>query len=679
MSQSQRPSRDPIDEFIRRNSPFGNAPTDPSPPDQGTATPAPSMDQHSLDRLLQEHNPFTKPPAVTTHDIWEGIPDLETLNKSVSDEIFQRLEDIKQKKYPWYSLLVNAQGEGTGKSHLIGRVRKRVQQENAGFFILVNRLSDLNDPNGSFQELLSQSLAHPSNQEHTSHPGNPNPLQISQWQEIAAAMVNDLVGKKATPNQWIQHFEDLGLKSIVETSDKVISQYQKQRNIKDLDVVRAIFLTLLDSEAPHLYKWLSGQEIAGYKADQLHLPTKAGQSFSVVLEILKIIGFYKELVICFDELDTNDFNDAGFHTSVVVVNLIKNLVQNLDRGLILTVMQASTWTERVLKTVSVAVYSKTKVDKDPLRLQPLNAKTAVEVAQFFLGQFYGDRQVIPPHPLYPLSLEDVEQVGKNKPTIREFLRWCRDKVHGAVHQSDRSSGVNQTSEAEIAFKAELAAVNPGQIDNNGIVGAALLYSFENLKGYTLENVTIQDITTKVKNNKKDNYINFKIIGTDRGQPAIIGVAVIQNEGGKSLAVGLKRLLQKEEYGLTRGCLVRDLRKPISKHNKATYIDPLVSPEQGGEFVDLKEIEIKPLLALEAVYRKRETDYGLTEEQIQDFVAHHGETYQLGVHNQLIQEILSDPSYECPDLVAEPEPDRPETQGNNATSQSSNLDTIFGLP
>ena len=119
--------------------------------------------------------------------------------------------------------------------------------------------------------------------------------------------------------------------------------------------------------------------------------------------------------------------------------------------------------------------------------------------------------------------------------------------------------------------------------------------------------------------------------------------------------------------------MRSRNKTIKKYNYNTYIIPLTSEAEGGEYVDLKPEEIKPLLALYGVYNTR-LDYDVTEEQIQDFVTVKGEELGLGVHNKLIQEILSDPSNEAPDLEYEPETDL-DNDPLIKDSDPENLETI----
>ena len=98
----------------------------------------------------------------------------------------------------------------------------------------------------------------------------------------------------------------------------------------------------------------------------------------------------------------------------------------------------------------------------------------------------------------------------------------------------------------------------------------------------------------------------------------------------------------------------DQDPPHLHHFQRKYVTPLI--EQGGEFVDLKEDEIKPLLAIWAVYQKREEDYKLSEEEIDRFIVERGSEKRLGAGNPLLREILSAPSYEVPVIEDEDEED-----------------------
>jgi hypothetical protein len=170
-----------------------------------------------------------------------------------------------------------------------------------------------------------------------------------------------------------------------------------------------------------------------------------------------------------------------------------------------------------------------------------------------------------------------------------------------------------------------------------------------LKGQTLEGVTIEDVTDGVgKNGSKDKFINFKLIGSENGKAVKIGVAVIQSSVRTVLA-GLERLTNYKKFDLTRGCLVRSKspEKKINRNSQSYKLLNALTSRMGGEFVELMEEQIKPLVAVLSVYQKRE-NYSLSEEQIFDFISQKHLTFE----NPLLREILSDPSGQIPDGAVE---------------------------
>ena len=254
--------------------------------------------------------------------------------------------------------------------------------------------------------------------------------------------------------------------------------------------------------------------------------------------------------------------------------------------------------------------------------------------------------------MYPFQENELRKIGKTKSaTVREVLTWCREKLPELVN----GISIEADPVAE-AFEEEIKENLGNYLDDNFLLANAILFGFQTLIGQTLERVTVEQVTDKVrKRGGKDDYLNFKIIGKENGNKICIGVAVLQHAGGKALGAGLRRLNDYETFGLTRGCLVRSKSKKITSHHENTYLEPLIR-EKGGEYVELKEDEIKPLIAIYAVHQKRELDYKLSEEQIVKFIADKGADKMLGANNPLLKEILSDPSYQVPTDLIEDEPE-----------------------
>jgi hypothetical protein len=604
-----------------------------------------------IHELLKKTTPF-KPPIIRENDVWNGesFPDLEKLNSHASDAVLNSIDKIKQGEYEAISILITS-SSSSGKSHLISRLRRKIKEKDSCLFLLVWIINDLNNPNASFQSFLAKSL---SQEGHT--PG------ITQWQELAADIFNTVwksgkIGYQSSKNI-VDIFNYKISKDKIEASiQKTTDNYCKlNRDICDPDVVKAILWTLIEDKKLHVIKWLGGQELASYKSNELRLPA-TNDCFPTILEILKIIACHKELIICFDELDTIGIDDNGLYRASVVVGLIKSLYESLHKGVIVTCIDELAWKNIVNKQIPRAAYQKASTYGNPIKLRPLDEDLCIDLLQLYLSDFYRKNDIIPPNPIYPFVEEQVRDFGRSRPLVRDFLKWCIEWIEKFNQQSGEII-VDITSNTQEAFEGELESVNDQILDDESLISTVLFSEFKSLIGQTIEGVTIESVEEKVISQgkgKKDKYINFKIIGTDEGKPTAIAVCVAQTDNGKTLAAALKRLVNPEDYKIkmTRGCLVRSSLKQITGYNKNTYLIPLTE-QLGGEFVGLKFEEIKPLIALHRVYQKRETDYDLTETEIQDFIKEKGREFLLREHNPLIQEILSDPSGQAPDLEMEPE-------------------------
>lgn len=612
----------------------------------------------AINDTLLKHNPFAQPPFVNANNVWgKSFPDVEKLNAHASDTVFRALEDIREGHFSSASIVISAQN-GTGKTHIISRIRHRLQDQGGALFIYAGKFSDINQIKQGFQQLLADSLSNIGSQ------------GVKQWQELATAMTNDVSraitsnAKCWEPKDLVKKFENVDLQKMSAWIGRLTKEFQKIRSVQDPDIVRAIFWTLVEGEASYASNWLAGKELAQFKSNELRLPSQ-NQSFEAILQILDLISQYYELVVCFDELDSPDISDSGLYRAQVVAGLVKDLFENLKRGVILSVMMPGIWSDKLQRELPKSVSCKMTTYCNPLELEYLNSETTIDLVSMFLESYYETYELNPPNPIYPFTEDQLRAIGREKPTVREVLQWCREHCKPQVALPDDSSGDSgkdqvpieseDISGVELAFTNELSENIKSIMDDNNVLADALFFSLKNLEGEVVEGFEVQEVTTAVgKRGGKDNYLKFKVIGEDNDEYACIGVAVLQHEGGKALGAGLRRLLDEEnKFDLTRGCLVRSKSKPINSYFKTTYLNPLI--ESGGEFAALKEDEIKPLIAIQNVYQKRELEYNVTEEEIQRFIAEKGAQYWLGQHNPLLQEILSDPSYQVPsDIEDEPE-------------------------
>ncbi|PPJ64309.1 P-loop NTPase fold protein [Cuspidothrix issatschenkoi] len=630
-----------------------------------------------VNAAINSHNPFTNAGIVKEQDVWgKGVPDVPTLNAHASNQVFKAIEFVRKSKSSQdkvTSIAITAQ-QGVGKTHLLSRIRHELEKVGGALFVYAggNNYTDLNFVKYQFQQTLADSLSKTGSQ------------QVMQWQEIAAAMANEGRENPPTPAELVKRF-DHAYKSSLAKNKNLMNALQKQiiRNKSDADpyIIRAILWTLSETQAPFAIKWLSGEELAQLNADELGLPNpsktnqdREAEALKNIQQILNLVGYYNSIIICFDEIDVkNNSTEDGLPTESVIANFVKILHDTLENSdlsqgvVILTVMLPETWRDKVNSIQGGTPDRISKfTQRKPIDLKPVSADYMVQLATVWLREYYSSKNLIPPHILYPFEESHLREYGKNKPTVREALRWCANNFK----VEEEKLPADPFERFELAFTRESDVKFEEYVEDSSLIAEALYFGFNTLKGKILEEVMIQEITNDIKpkaHNK--NFINFKIIGNENGKEVKIGVAVIQ-DSQSTLNACLKRLNDYHTFDLTRGCLVRSHSKiKQMKKTAATYslLNELIL-HKGGENVDLIEDQIRPLVAILAIYQKRQ-NYKLTEEQIFDFISQNKITFD----NLLLREILSDPSGEIPEVDDAPDWGDDDVIDND----DGGLDELFG--
>jgi hypothetical protein len=512
-------------------------------------TNSPLSSMESINAAINSHNPFTNAGIVKEQDVWgKGVPDVPTLNAHASNQVFKAIQFVRNSKSSQdkvTSIAITAQ-QGVGKTHLLSRIRHELEKVGGALFVYagVNNYTDLNLVKYQFQQTLADSLSKTGSQ------------QVMQWQEVAAAMVNEGRENPPSPGELVKKF-DQAYKVSLAKSKNLMNALQKQviKNKPNTDpyIIRAILWTLSETQVPYAIKWLSGEELAQANADELGLPNSSktnqdreAEALKNIQQILNLVGFYNSIVICFDEIDVkNNSTDDGLPTESVIANFVKILHDtlvnsDLSQGVvILTVMLPETWRDKVNSLPGGTPDRISKfTQRKPLDLKYISGDSMVELVTIWLQDYYNAKDLIPPDPLYPFTETELKEYGKiNKPSVREALRWCADnfKIETDPLPDD------PFTRFELAFTREGEVKFEEYIEDSSRIAEALYFGFNTLKGKTLEEVMIVEITNDVQPKRKNNnFINFKILGNENGKQVKIGVAVVQ-DSQSTLNACLKRL------------------------------------------------------------------------------------------------------------------------------------------
>uniref|UniRef100_UPI0028A75836 hypothetical protein n=1 Tax=Planktothrix agardhii TaxID=1160 RepID=UPI0028A75836 len=585
----------------------------------------------NIDDLIQQHNPFAGHTVVRNSQVWgKSLPDAPSINAHVSDTVFEAISKINQNSLQTVGITVVGE-RGLGKTQVISRIRHHFKQTDQVLFIYMGEYGEkLSKIRSKFLETLTSSL-----RAYGQYEG------IMQWQEIATHLINEAKGWNYTSEQYIQRFPDWLNKHSTKAIDHFTDLIFPKQNqiIENPYIVRAILWTLSRPHAMYATYWLSGMELAERQAQDMGLPNfktgeKEVESFKTTCQILNLVSQYKIPVICFDELDAPYIDElTGFSLPQITASFAKDLFNNIKRGLFFLAMYEPTWLQDVkslpqAEAVIHRIASYPQLGK-PISLNYLKPDDIIALVSQWLKEFYTLHQVVPPHPLYPFTEAQLIEFGKNRPTTREVLGWCAS--HWKIDSPANLDVVKPAFENELA---EIEQKITDLLEDSDQLAETLAFSFERIIGKTIENVEIKSIERFKQNTC---YLHFKINGIENGQPVKIGLAVSQQSGGAIVQAILKQLVDYQRFDLTRGCLVRSKKIGSNARSAQKYLKEL-QDEKGGEWVRLPKEDIKPLLAIYAVYKNQES-YGLKPEQIFDFI----EKSELVIKNYIISEILSDPS------------------------------------
>ncbi|NEO97860.1 MAG: hypothetical protein F6K58_03960 [Symploca sp. SIO2E9] len=581
----------------------------------------------TIEDLIRSKNPFAGNTVVRPLQIWgNSFPDAASINAHASNAVLEAAAQVRRGERQTVGITITAD-KGLGKSHIISRIRHRLQADGDGLFVYMSKYDNLSQINTQLLQSIVSSLRAFGSQ------------GAMQWQELAAALINTANNWNYTAKQYIDKFPSWWKKYSNQTVDKLTTMVLTVKS--DIDnpyILKAILWTFSEAHKMYATHWLSGYDLTVKQSEEMGLPNhnredQESESLNAVRQIIYLASDYKTPVICFDELDRAAVDENGLSAAQVIASLAKDLYNNLEGGVLLLAMYPETWKDQVLSLPQAqAVVDRLvseRVDRKPINLNYLNSNDVVAVVSQWLQEFYQENQQTPPYPLYPFDENQLRELGKQQPTVRIVLDWCAENFEPDEHSYVKSAFENELVNVDAAMESLL--------EDQDEIADALWLSFNTLVGETLEQVKIEAIAKIDIKKQYKVYIDFKVIGTEEGKEVKIGVAVLQKSGGIDIAAALQRLINYDKFDLTRGCLIRS--KPI--RSTAILARERVSKllkEQGGEWVLLQSQDIKPLLAISFVHKNRE-NYKLNEEQIFKFI----KQKQLAINNPLIREILSDPS------------------------------------
>lgn len=597
----------------------------------------------------QGPNPFKQKPIVSRDEVWgEVMTDLPSLNEHVDSKIHQAISDVRQKYTPKIGIVIKGD-IGTGKSHVIHRIRKTIDKQGGCIFSYIPPYTHASRVNSHVRLYLSLSL---NERDHN---------DLTQWQKLAAAAIKTLSGtefeEKYQPYIAICDRPDALRKQIIATHKKselvnffdgiveAILEYQPKLDYNFLKA--ALFLILKVSPLAQVgLAWMIGEEFPGTKESGLpefSLEQQDGKSIWIIQQICALSEVAKcPVLICFDQLDSAPADhNSGDSPVMVIAKCIDQIYFQCSNVILICCAISTMWTEITELAGGIAE----RVGQWSVTTKPPSAEQLVELVKLRLDWFYHHHALDPKQYqfLYPYNEDEIRKVALKGAGARDLMKWCAEKFEFEVITSPLPTSPPKTRKDEFldVFNELLKRQLSVTMEDDDQLASIIANSMRMIPDSGTANVTVMD----VHNFDFPSYdLHFTISGYDilQSKEVKIGVRVCQTKTAKTFNAVMKRLLNYDRYQLTRGCLIRSANVPTS-WKVGNQLKQQLEQQQDGEVVTLRKDEIKPLVAMQRIYEEAGTDVtnslnGFTKEEVVGLV----KELRLIADNPLICEILSAP-------------------------------------
>ena len=595
-----------------------------------------NTDKYALfDKARQESaNPFRLKSVISANEVWgDVITDLPGLNQHIDERIFDAITEVRKKYSSKIGIAIKGD-RGTGKSHVIYRVWRKITQEGDSVFAYISPCTNPKRINSHVRFYLSDSFTYQDSQ------------GITQWQKLAAAAINTLKGtefedkyrsyieKCHSPNELRKYIVASQNKTtLLGFFDELVEAILENQTGIDVNFLKALLFLLLKNAiiAQIALAWIKGEDNSEIK--KIGLPEflfaeKEDKSIWMMEQICKLAEIASlPVVICFDQLDSaGTDNDSGDSPAQSIAKCIDRIYFQCSNVILVCCVISDTWRE--IEQMGSGIPD--RVGQRAVRAKPPTTEQTIELVKLRLNWFYKNNSLNAedyPH-LYPFEESKIKHIASESASARSLMTWCADEFENVIDDEKKKKTFLEKYD-ELIKQIQIPMKDDDQL-------AAIIFCAMTmiLNGGTA-NVVIQEVK-KIADATHD--LHFIISGYDclHKSQVKIGVRICETTNGKTFNAVMTRLVNYDKYGLTRGCLIRSTDVPRSW--KIGYaLKEKLEKEQGGEVVVLKKNDMKPLVAIQKIYEQSE-DYGFTKEEIKQFVKDLG----LAADNLLICEILSAP-------------------------------------
>jgi hypothetical protein len=416
---------------------------------------------------------------------WQDHPDLEEVNRVPFERICFVLDQLKNHSpdNPAASQGVVLLGEaGTGKTHLLMRIAKRLSKSNYVLFVtrpnneeavylhtwsnIVQSLAEVVPARSAERSQLDDLLAH----------------------VFSAVLIPEFENGGDQERRWAQRlrkdplhlFQMLGEGEQREKNFRKIRErtlrYLKQKNPTINETITHALVTYAlaaeDSTRRIILTWLAGQggideteakrlglpiqwvEVNDQSTHANYLKEREWQAFGAIRTLGFLSTYYQPLILAYDQLEGLRTRESLTRRWSEAVREIINYAPNY---LVLTCVFPSLWNRWTADTW-VEMSSAQRIGPRKITLEPFTSQHARQLLEAHTAA--RARELGLPSPIYPFEDADVADVCAKVTTPREFLLEAQERFETWLFQNDPEEAQAKLPKASPAPKAPTAAPPP---------------------------------------------------------------------------------------------------------------------------------------------------------------------------------------------------------------------------
>jgi len=370
--------------------------------------------------------------AETPDDVWQASPfHVDGLHTRAEHRLKAGIADARDSRGPSIGGLVLQGEKGVGKTHLLGSVRRMVQEQ-GGYFFLVEVTSGK-----AFWDDVAEAM-----RGELRRANDEGDLQLTVLlrhlclgADVPAEVTRAVTGEASLTPEVLKTFLH-GLRTV----DSRIA-------VECGDAIRA--LVLYASEHSDVGRaFLKGSDDPGEERRRWGLPAEAAQSRALVRDISRVLAMTGPCVIAVDQLDTlvNKGRDA-VGEAVTNPELVQEIGDIAD-GL----MQLRETTRRTITVVAClpdtwallkSIASTTVEDRftmTPILAAIADPAVGRRLVEKWLGVIYQRHGIVPPHPTWPVAPSAFQPETWAGRTPRQILRRVHQHAEACLYGDIKELG-----------------------------------------------------------------------------------------------------------------------------------------------------------------------------------------------------------------------------------------------